>query len=304
MSKPIEVEKRVKALFEKIQRGPVYIAKKRYNHLVVHGGGMKIVGYVGSIQALFDSQIMNGVTECTGSSAGALVLAMCLIGYHPQELLYFGHYFDFSRMNDPSIDKLIEKYGFNEGENFEYTIKRMIKEKTGSDEMTLKQLFEKTGIKFNIIITNVKTAISLALNHETEPEMDLSLAVRISCSIPIVYAPIKYRGEFWVDGELSCLSITHNMEDDELQQTFALRFMESNPIDEPKNVGEYLIQLAFGLANGFSKESSRTIKYINRLSCDIHSLEFSLSKELLKPIFNECYQQTMRYIKERDIWDA
>ena len=64
--------------------------------------------------------------------------------------------------------------------------------KLGKPFLTLKELYEYNKINFIISAVNISKQKQVYFNHETHPDLEVSKAIRMSSSIPILFKPFKY----------------------------------------------------------------------------------------------------------------
>ncbi len=174
-------------------------------NLIFSGGGVKGIGY-GSALAVLDSLgVLNNIKGLAGTSIGAFVASLLSVGYSGAEIRE-------SMLNEYTYEKMIGEmspvrmllstsaYGMNDGNQILKTIREKIEAKTGSKKFTFSQLYERFGKVLKIFVTNLNLGTCQELNYETEPDMEIALAVRASISMPIIFDPVLYKGDFLVDG--------------------------------------------------------------------------------------------------------
>lgn len=68
---------------------------------------------------------------------------------------------------------------------------------------TLLDIHRVHGTTLRIVGTNVDARCAVYFSHETHPDMDVLTALRISCSVPGVFAAVRYKGALYVDGAVA-----------------------------------------------------------------------------------------------------
>jgi NTE family protein len=87
--------------------------------------------------------------------------------------------------------------GFSTGEGFVGWLMRTLEGKsTGLSRITLGQLHAKTGLHLTLVVTDVTARRLRALNHLSAPDCPLVAAVRMSMSIPLLFAEVVWREEW------------------------------------------------------------------------------------------------------------
>ena len=169
-------------------------------YLILNGGGMKGICFFGILQCLIDSNNINNFNIFIGSSVSSLILFLFLIGYSPQELLYFVLNYNFKELLDINIDNLFINNGLNDGLVIKKILISFIKTKQLDDNITFIDLFNKTKKLFIITGTNLTKKQGEYFSFLTTPNMKIIDAIRISTSIPFFFIPYKYNNYYYIDG--------------------------------------------------------------------------------------------------------
>lgn len=176
--------------------------------LIFEGGGVKGIAIVGVLKKLEELNILNNVTEFAGSSAGAFMALLLTLNYNSDTIrrillktnfnLFLKNSFGFFRDGI----RFLRYFGINKTSYMERVIKQLILLKTDDKpEITFKQLFDLTGKELLITGTNLSTpGVTEYFHRTTTPDMPVYLATLISMSFPIVFVPIIYNNNYYVDG--------------------------------------------------------------------------------------------------------
>lgn len=170
------------------------------NKLVLSGGGINGIIYIGILKYLESSNQIKYINNFVGSSVGAIVNTLICIGYSSQELEHFILYFNLDMIKNINIENLFTNYGIDNGNKLEIMLKCIIRNKLNIDDISLMGLYQKT-LKTNTIITtclNDKKVIYL--NHHTHPNLNIIKALLMTSSIPLYFNPIKYNNKYYIDG--------------------------------------------------------------------------------------------------------
>ena len=182
-----------------------------FRALVFEGGGAKGLCYGGAVNALEERKILANITHFAGTSAGAIVATLLAVGYTAHELNEILLHTNFRRFEDNDwgifrdMVRLLDEYGWNKGDDLLMWIEAKITAKTHKHNFTFKDLFEGKGTHpktLYIPVTNITAGRLEIMNHLTQPNLPISVAVRMSMSIPFVYRPYIYHGNQYVDGGL------------------------------------------------------------------------------------------------------
>jgi predicted acylesterase/phospholipase RssA len=176
------------------------MAKRKITKLLVCGGGFKFYYIYGSIQYLYEINILQNIQEYIGVSAGAMLSLLFAIGYTPNELEKFFVEFDFDRLIDPHIDNLLEKKGLDDGELLKVAIQQMLNKKNINPEITFNELYKITNKKLTFVAANITRVKLEILDHLTEPNMPIWQGILITSALPMIYSPVIHNNEYLIDG--------------------------------------------------------------------------------------------------------
>lgn len=147
--------------------------------LVLSGGGIRGIAHLGVLQYLEELGIRPSFIS--GTSSGALIGAFYSAGYRAAEILTIAKaekFFSFSGLQ-------IKNVGLFNPEIFEIIIKKYIPD----DQI------ESLLIPLSISVTDLTNAKLLIFNKGS-----LSLAVKASCCVPVVFQPVILKGAYLFDG--------------------------------------------------------------------------------------------------------
>jgi NTE family protein len=147
--------------------------------IVLSGGGARGIAHLGILKALEEFGIQPSIIS--GTSAGAIVGAFYAKGLGVAKIVSIiknGHFFNFSNLN-------IVKQGLFSMKGFEDIYKTYFKNNS----------FEDLNIPLIIAATNI---LKGEINYFSDGE--LSSALLASSCIPVLFSPLYYRGNYYVDG--------------------------------------------------------------------------------------------------------
>jgi predicted acylesterase/phospholipase RssA len=219
----------------------VVIKQPDIKSLVFEGGGPKGLGYIGAIERLELSKILQTVENVGGSSAGAMTALAVGLGYNAKQIGEIIAKVDIKSFQDlsdtPSSSRIISVFqGFGNlagsdsqgrglfvGNKLRQWAKTVILERfkeakyerfvkdISQKEITFRVLekcrttFPELGIKrIAFTGTNYTDARLEVFDFHRTPDMPVDLAVRISMSLPWFFQSVKYNGKEYMDG--GCLN--------------------------------------------------------------------------------------------------
>ena len=175
----------------------------RIDTLVFEGGGVKGLAFPSALQVLSDANILSGVNQYAGTSAGSIAAVLLAVGFTVKELFQIMAKSDFGKFKDSSTSgslALFSYYGIYKGDFFLSWIGELIKQKLGAADATFGDLYLRRRVTVVVTGTCLETRTTEYFHWMNFPEMPLRLAVRISMSIPLFFNAVKFKGCHWVDG--------------------------------------------------------------------------------------------------------
>jgi NTE family protein len=182
--------------------------KAQFRNLIFEGGGVKGLAYVGAMQILDLRGHLSEIKRVGGTSAGAINALIFALGYSIQEQHEILDSTDFKKFMDDTfgvmrdIKRVVEKFGWNKGDNFLGWIERLVERKLGNTRATFKDLQDAGRPDLYVTGTNLSTGYVEVFSAERHKDMALADALRISMSIPLFFSAVRHgkRKDVYVDG--------------------------------------------------------------------------------------------------------
>lgn len=197
---------------------PVY----PFQNLVFEGGGSKGIAYCGALKELEERGLYpKHVLRVAGTSSGSFLAAMLAVGYRADELRDLLFATDLvAIMKDARFGRLSEMVnlftiqGFNPGFRLMDFLGELLAERTGSPDVTFKQVLERCGRELCVPITNITRMVTEYCHPKTTPDLPVRLAVGMSMSLPVLMQPYRLmrsigsqghlESDIYTDGGLLC----------------------------------------------------------------------------------------------------
>jgi predicted acylesterase/phospholipase RssA len=176
---------------------------KVYKKLILNGGGVQAISYIGAIKIVEENQDLKDIEEYIGVSAGSICCLGLILGYTSDEMKEIIEKLELINERDISILSFFDKFGINNGNSIKKSIETLLKKKGFNSGITLSELYKSSGKNFIIVVTNLSRYRAEYLNYETTPDLSVIDAIRMSISIPLYFESVKYKGDFYVDGALT-----------------------------------------------------------------------------------------------------
>jgi hypothetical protein len=170
--------------------------------LIIYGGGISGISYLGAIDVLLCYNALNNVNKYCGVSVGSLISLLYIIGYTPFDMLYILQKINLPDVKNIKITNLFCTYGFDDGNRLMNIIYYLIENKHISRNITFKELYEMYGKMLIIVVTNINSMELEYMSYIDNPNMSICQAIRMSISVPFMFSPCIYNDNMYVDGML------------------------------------------------------------------------------------------------------
>jgi predicted acylesterase/phospholipase RssA len=201
---------------------PVIVKKnKRYTKLILCGGALRALSLIGSMHYLDEIGILKNIKEYVCTSIGGVIAFLHIIGYNFIEIMniFKDNFDDFQKINYANINDILENFGLGENEILNKILHEKLKEKLNGfvsiendeihqktiikdDDITFLEFSKKYGVNLVISGTNLTKRNTDYFSISNEPNMSVITALMITTCMPIIYNPIKYNNNLYIDGGL------------------------------------------------------------------------------------------------------
>lgn len=172
-------------------------APQRVHTLVVSGGGMKGVASLGAVAALKKAGALDSVRTVVGTSAGALVAAAFAIDRANVRVL--DSLVQSRYQADVDLSRLLASFGLDSGRHLERWIAALL----GGRPYTFAGIRREHGVDLVVCATDLTRRKPVYFGPDATPDMDVATALRMSCTIPLLFSAVKHEGGVYVDGAVS-----------------------------------------------------------------------------------------------------
>lgn len=178
-------------------------------HLVLSGGGMHGVMYVGALRYLYLKNLNKNITHIAGCSIGSFVGLMFAFKMDISEMenLVYNVCKDDNLCNVPMKNyvKIITEFGISDVTKFIIHLKRAIKLKYPylDDKITFKDMSKKFGINMYMSTTNINSCENTIFSIEDTPDICVYDACCASMCIPLLFKPVNINEYYYYDGALT-----------------------------------------------------------------------------------------------------
>ena len=171
-------------------------------HLVLSGAATNGLIQVGLLNHLIDTEFFNmsNIKSIYATSAGALISILIVIGVSIKEIKEYLIHRPWEKLF--TMDLIFHEKGIFTSKQIYEIIKPFMCAYDIPETYTLLDLYNRSGIDLHIFTTKINGMKITDLNHITHPTLTLKQASMMTASIPVVFPPIKYENEYYIDGAI------------------------------------------------------------------------------------------------------
>jgi NTE family protein len=263
-----------------------------FHNIVISGGSTNTIAAIGSLLFLQDNHMIDNVVNVVGTSAGSILGFMLVLGYSPSEIAdimkkeFIGearHHLDYDELLNFTV---LDTFGLDSGSRIMQFLSRQVQKKLQKTKITFLELAKISGKNMVVCVANLSKQRSEYLCVDNAPDLDVITAVRMSIAIPVLFTPVRYNGDLYVDGALyESLPVGYmDTFKDTLKDTLAINTMGvmKHNLD---HIGGFLACILDSLVSKANKRkdiSSKIRKFdiqfegVDMLSIDIETMNFEI----------------------------
>ena len=276
--------------------------------IIFGGGGVRGLCYCGAYKAILENNIQP--TGFAGSSIGAVFAGLTALGYSYDET--------YEILSDTGVKVFRDlnfgfkkEIAFSKGEVFLDWMREKLEQKFYQDKYQKGKMLpvkfgdiEKKLIIFSVDLTNMKFK---EFSNELTPDYEIAKAIRASVSMPGLFTPLETDDGLLVDGDLlkstPLWRVTNSIKNLE-EKIIEFRLEDNETPKKITNSIEY-VNRVYNAISGFAtdyiidlyKERDK-FDYIKINTPDISVVDFLITKEKKKELYDIGYNATNKYFKE------
>jgi predicted acylesterase/phospholipase RssA len=244
-------------------------------HIVISSAGPYGLIQLGMIAQLMENNYftLDTIQSIHGTSAGSiLAVLLCLRIPIPDVIEYFIKR-PLHKWFKLDITQFMKLKGMVSSDCFSELLAPLFYAQEISLDITMKELYELSSIDLHLYTTAVTKVEAVDLNHVTFPDLPVLQAIAMSSSIPLLFTPIEYQNEYYVDGGL----LTHcPLPPNEKTIVLCIKITSTLQLDTPFQFLNHILVQSF---RRLSIESNMGHRY--EYSTLVHALDPTLWEKIL-----------------------
>ncbi|PCH94508.1 MAG: phospholipase [Gammaproteobacteria bacterium] len=259
---------------------------------ILAGGGTRLPAHLGVLNALLELNI--NFDHIVGVSGGSIISSFYASGLSIVEIKKIALETNYSKFRGFSLFKLIRNGGLSSGDVFEKWVDYHLQGKTFSE-------LEK---HLHVVATDVKSGKPVIFNQKNTPNMKVSVAVRFSMSIPLVFSFKPFGKHLMVDGSILSEDALHRDWASDGTPVMCFRLRGEHEYDELKTnsyfpIFNYITLLIRTFMTTISREYINEAFWHNTIVINTGSssaIDFNMSGEQKLQLFEIGYKTALEIV--------
>lgn len=293
--------------------------KKKVECIILSGGGMKGISYIGVFKYIDELKKKNleleddiitkfDIKEMCCVSVGSIVGLLYILGYTYEEFYDEIIDKDLTEMKNFKVRNFFTKYGLDNGKNVTDWIIKLIVKKGYSKDMTLRDIWNIFGVEFRIVVSNLNKYKQEIFDYKKNPNLKVVKAIKMAVCIPFIFSVEKYQDTVYVDGAL-INNFPIKMYDDKLDTLLGINIVTKVETDyeemneQIENFNDYLFHVMTCFIVQRQKEITLSHLYKNhtiyvKVDDIAHTIDFSLQREDRQRLIDIGYESAQNYFNK------
>jgi len=302
-----KVTNKLNEVYSEEENIPFFFKDKESNlndkikNLVFSGGGVKGFAHIGALKAFDEFKLMDSVSTIVGTSVGAIIASLYLMGYNSNDMIDFLSHFKLPNIKKINFTNMIKLFGLDKGENIEYLLNKLLSAKKIDPEVNMLTFYELTGVELILTTVCINDMKVKYISYKTDPEIKLIMAIRMSISVPFYFTPVEFNNKMYIDGGCIDNYPIHLFDYNENNTLGVFLFSSCDKKEKLNNLEEYGIRVIQCLIEGFNQMSYRDYSK-STILIDLETtgmLDFEMNFQKIKSIYQKGYTQTKKYLEKK-----
>lgn len=267
--------------------------------LCIGSGGFNGISFIAALYYL-DKQNhinINNIYKYTGVSVGSFFVILFAIGFTIEEVYNIIKNANFDRViPDLNLDLIINNFGFDNGDKFVDYVKEVMSTKIDNVNISFLELYKLTKKEIHIAATNFSKNTEKIFNYKETPDLPVILAMRMSISVPVIYTPIIYENDYFIDGAL--LNNVYILKNSNPKNTL-LVFVDKYKPTKILSIKDILLGSIYIMSDNVINKHIHKYNCLKIISSDIKfSSDTEMSNQILETLLLNGKKSAKTYLKD------
>lgn len=281
-----------------------------FNNIAFSGGGTHTLAFIGCIKYLEEHKKLVDIKNVIGASGGSIIALLVVLNWSYDSIYAFVKselisFVDNLKFPLTSIFYLSKQFGMNDGNDIVKLIEAVLRKSNVDPNITFLDLSKRFGRNLIIATTNLTEKKIEYLSIDTYPEMRISTAIRMSVSIPVLFTPVKYYEDLYVD------SLIYNNFPVNFFEQFKVNTLGFNIVvsENSKKINcftQYLYSLYTAVCDSINKKNIYDFNFVCNIfinstltNFDYYKMKFNVKNETINELINAGYESISKFFIDK-----
>ncbi len=225
-------------------------------HIVIQGGGSIGFNYIGMIKCLYEQKIINplNIESIFATSIGTLIATFICLKIEWNIIVDYiinRPWKNVFKISSKHIMNIYQDKGLFGQNTIDIVLKPLLKSVDLKSSINLKDFYEYSKINIHFFTFDLNKHETIDINHVSYPDLELSKAIYMSSSCPILFSPCIQDTNCFIDGGVLCNYPLHECVKiyENTKHIFGLRYVLKNNTTVQINSDSNVIDYIFALLN-------------------------------------------------------
>ena len=172
-------------------------------HIVISSAGPNGLIQLGMLAALMESAYfsLDTIQSIQGSSAGSMLAVLLCLKVPIQDAVDYFIKRPLHKWFKVDVTQFMQTNGIAT-----CTLAELVTPLFHAQDIpltiTMKEVYERSGIHLHIYSTRITNVEAVDIDHLSFPDLPVIQAIAMSCAIPMLFPPVEYNGDYFIDGGL------------------------------------------------------------------------------------------------------
>jgi NTE family protein len=262
-------------------------------HLVISGGGPTLVQALGAIQYVEQQKFIDisNIETIYGTSAGAILGTLICLKFDWETINDYIIKRPWHEVFPINVQKIFEAYtkkGIFDISTVEKIFKPLFSAKDLTLDINLQDFYNYSKIELHFFAFDINDFKIEDISYKTHPNISVITALQMTCSLPVLVAPVCIDNKCYIDGGIvcnyplnKCLELYN--EDEILGIKNQYDKNDSNRVDSNSTMLDFLMSFVFKMIQNMDTGDKQTV-IKNEIVCKADFLSIDYLKTALYSI--------------------
>ena len=266
--------------------------------LLLSGCSTKGNAMIGSLMILLNKKIIDleKINTFICCSGGAIIGLLLYCGYSLSFIYQLSLSIDYVNfLNIDDLNSLFLNCGLFDNKKISELIEKLLYNKFKIKNITLKKLNTITNKTFTVKVYNLTEKKLEYISYKNYPDISVSLLIKMTTCIPLLFKPIQYNNKYYLDGGL-----TGNMVYSKKNKNYFGIYISTKCITDIKNMNvlQYFQLLSNSLFEKYDFDVNTNPRIVNLSNLFNEScFDFNINIQQKKDFINKSVEYTLKHIE-------